>query len=1653
MKKKITSLAIIVIMICSFILSPIKDIKTLAEENVQFVNPTKEYSKNKVTTVENGVGAIEASNEDVTTFNNLDNFTMNTTLTMSTGTSTVQGIFFLGDSKQNSNYITIYFIPGSNKIGIESKPGGINTSFTTSVKITDGQPHTFTFTVSKGNYYRFYLDGEMVNEGKTAETFSKGIVGNADHMIFGNGKRANNGNGYPFNGTIKSIELFDSAISQEQILQYHEEIGEKAVFSYENAYYKSLSDIKYENIFVNDINAVKDLDSGSITVRYRANAITNQLMALFSLSDSTDANKYFTFYVNPSSNSVGVEVQGGTESTSNGNFELNNKHLTDKSVSIKDTKWHTLTVTKTDNTANNRYTFYIDGKMVNYYSNKSGFLNNVMSANTISVGQVKRGDNASAMPFEGAIDYVKVIERVLPESEIKVLHQETANTTTTELDLTNAYKTEAYPIFYSGYEDSTAYRIPSLLTTKEGTVIAAIDKRNQHAADWGNIDTMIRRKEVGDKDFREGQVILDLADNNIGSTTSAFLIDPSMVQDEETGRIYLLVDMFPESAGLANSNILETGSGYKNIDGKDYQLLYDNSNNEYTIREDGNVYDNQNELTEYKIIKECEAPYKELGNIYKNGEYKGNIYMFSGEDRGELNVVRTSYLWLMHSDDDGKTWSIPKDITPQVKKDWMKFMGTGPGVGIQLENGKLVFPVYHTNANVGASQCSAVIISDDNGETWTLGESPMVKLGRNPETMTSGGMLTESQIIQTNNGELKLFMRNTISNTVYVATSNDDGSTWYKVENDSNIPEIYCQLSVMNFEKDGKEYVMISNPSISGRKDGKVHLGEISENGDITWTNSQLLSTGHFQYSCLTQLSNGNFAVLYELDDANGNIGIYYTEFDDAWIKATNKTIDIPNPVVTSINAKLSDNIITIDLNLSQNVFVAGAPTLTLKVGNQTLNAEYIKGSGTNKLVFKATLTGNESGKVIAVNIDETSGIVENTIGGKITEINENIYDLTKVSKISYEGVDYTTQHSNSTVENTDGAAVNVIDGNPNTYWHSTWGNSNIKLPQSVTLKLKEETKIYKLSYIPRQNSSSGRVKEYEILVSNDGVNFTKVASGTFLDNITEQSIDFIPVNAKYVKFQVNYAYSGGAAQSAAVAELSLYKYTEGLFGEVDKSELIAEANKVKELIKGEYSQASISKVQERLSKAEEILNAPIVSQNMIDNEAKKLKDSKATLISISNILNAIKEFESMTSEDYTTSSWEAYSNTIEEAKDVAKMATTKKQVTDILVKVIYMKSNLVKEVKVDKNELNTLYENCKSFVKDDYTEDSWKVFEQAFIEAEKVINNVNATQEEVNLALENLQVAVETLENAKSEVDKTQLQKLYSESLVFQEDEYTKESWLVFSQSRDLARVVLDNEEATKEQVDNALDELNLAISKLEKIKKEEIDVTSLQNLITLVEEIDLELYVEKGQVEFSSALAYAREVLSCPQSNEVVMEALKSLSKAYLDLRLLPDKELINQLINFINEVKEIDINKYSLDTKNSILKVVENANSLLLNTNMTEEEVLVAINEINDIKLLMANEDENIKQDNTDVIDTPIVDENNEDTSVVGGNNEDTTIIDENNEDTKVDDLVVNESETIIKEELPNTGSDSIYISVILGLTLLGGGIILYQRRKVS
>ena len=49
----------------------------------------------------------------------------------------------------------------------------------------------------------------------------------------------------------------------------------------------------------------------------------------------------------------------------------------------------------------------------------------------------------------------------------------------------------------------------------------------------------------------------------------------------------------------------------------------------------------------------------------------------------------------MESDDDGATWSTPRDISAQAKGGDWTWYATGPGVGIQLTNGTLLIPCDH----------------------------------------------------------------------------------------------------------------------------------------------------------------------------------------------------------------------------------------------------------------------------------------------------------------------------------------------------------------------------------------------------------------------------------------------------------------------------------------------------------------------------------------------------------------------------------------------------------------------------------------------------------------------------------------------------------------------------------------------------------------------------------------------------------------------------------------------------------------------------------------------------------------------------------------------------------------------------------------------
>ena len=431
---------------------------------------------------------------------------------------------------------------------------------------------------------------------------------------------------------------------------------------------------------------------------------------------------------------------------------------------------------------------------------------------------------------------------------------------------------EHIKLFYPGLNNCENYRIPSIISTDKGTLIAAIDARVDRAGDNpNNIDKYIRRSVDNGQTWEPIQVLVDYPGR--GDEGSA-ACDPAMLQDKETGTIWMIFNHTPAGIGLWNSR---PGVGF---DKDGYRLLFDPEGNEYTLRENGKVFDSNGQETDYLV--------DEAGDVTKANSVIGNIYL----KEGPLLEARTSFLQAVKSDDDGLTWSKPIDLNFQVKEEWMGFIGAGPGLGIQLTRGKyagrLVFPIYYNNRERGRMSC-CVIYSDDNGKTWKRGQSPNDgrkwgdKIIDSKSLDFSEAELTECQVIELSNGDLKIFMRNHSAEPyTAVSISKDGGETWGDVEFHKELVDPICQSSVIKIDlDDNRSYTIWSNPAHPEKRvNGTIRL---SEDEGQTFPYSRVVREGGFGYSCLVPLSDGKIGLLYEPDDEPGII--LFTKFTIDWIK------------------------------------------------------------------------------------------------------------------------------------------------------------------------------------------------------------------------------------------------------------------------------------------------------------------------------------------------------------------------------------------------------------------------------------------------------------------------------------------------------------------------------------------------------------------------------------------------------------------------------------------------------------------------------------------------------------------------------------------------------------------------------------------------
>jgi sialidase-1 len=216
--------------------------------------------------------------------------------------------------------------------------------------------------------------------------------------------------------------------------------------------------------------------------------------------------------------------------------------------------------------------------------------------------------------------------------------------------------------------------------------------------------------------------------------------------------------------------------------------------------------------------------------------------------------------YLMHSDDDGLTWSAPREVTTEVKRPTgATSIASGPGVGIQLRRGpfagRILMPF-----NQGPNPWKVyAAYSDDGGDTWAYGA-----LCDDSQTSGCGN---EVQMVELVDGTVMLNSRNFGGIGLRKrAFSFDGGLSWTPLEDDPGLAEPGCMASVLRHTDplDGisSSRIAYAGPnSTTGRVDGTVHL---SYDEGQTWSVSKLLKPGFYAYSVLASLGNGDLGVLFE---------------------------------------------------------------------------------------------------------------------------------------------------------------------------------------------------------------------------------------------------------------------------------------------------------------------------------------------------------------------------------------------------------------------------------------------------------------------------------------------------------------------------------------------------------------------------------------------------------------------------------------------------------------------------------------------------------------------------------------------------------------------------------------------------------------------
>jgi sialidase-1 len=349
----------------------------------------------------------------------------------------------------------------------------------------------------------------------------------------------------------------------------------------------------------------------------------------------------------------------------------------------------------------------------------------------------------------------------------------------------------------AGQDNCDTYRIPGIITTGKGTLIAVYDNRYNNSKDLQeDVDIGMSRSTDGGQTWEPMRVIMDMGEWGGRSERLNGIGDPAVLYDHTTGTIWVAA-------------LWMSGS----------------------------------------------SPDQMLWWASKPG--------MSPEETGQFILAKST--------DDGLTWSDPINITEQIKDPAWQLLLQGPGAGITLDDGTLVFPAQFKEdigekaLDGGQYTChSTIIYSKDGGKTWHIGT------GAKPNT-------TEAQVVQLSDGSLMLNMRDDLNRRVKdetngraVSITKDLGQTWTThPTSNSTLQEPNCMASIigadLNVNGSKQRVLFFSNPN---NKNSRTHMTiKTSLDEGNTWPENlqvELYAPAGFGYSCLTMVDENHVGIVYE---------------------------------------------------------------------------------------------------------------------------------------------------------------------------------------------------------------------------------------------------------------------------------------------------------------------------------------------------------------------------------------------------------------------------------------------------------------------------------------------------------------------------------------------------------------------------------------------------------------------------------------------------------------------------------------------------------------------------------------------------------------------------------------------------------------------